>query len=193
MPAIQGDLARRVLGSDGWLWAGGQVAVYLAPACLAGRAGLPPTQVLLLSLLLAAALITLSEIDRTTFRLPDALTIPLALAGLSAAAVMGTGLLWHAVSAGIGFIAIVIVDHAYRAWRGVSGIGLGDAKLLAASGAWLGAEALLSVLFWSCLAALLVLLVARMRGRRLEAQTLIPFGSFLAFGTWLVWCLGPLQ
>jgi prepilin signal peptidase PulO-like enzyme (type II secretory pathway) len=40
---------------------------------------------------------------------------------------------------------------------------------------------------------LLVLLLARLSGRPVTAQTAIPFGSFLAFGTWLVWCLGPLH
>jgi len=49
------------------------------------------------------------------------------------------------------------------------------------------------VLLWACVAALAVLLVAHILGRRVAATTAIPFGSFLAFGTWLVWCLGPLR
>jgi prepilin signal peptidase PulO-like enzyme (type II secretory pathway) len=87
---------------------------------------------------------------------------------------------------------MLLVDQVYRAWRGISGIGRGDAKLFAASGAWLGAHALPVVLLGACASALLVLLAAHMLGRRLEARTAIPFGPFLAFGTWLVWCLGPL-
>jgi leader peptidase (prepilin peptidase)/N-methyltransferase len=70
---------------------------------------------------------------------------------------------------------------------------MGDAKLFAASGAWLGAQALPTVLLWACVTALGVVLLAHVRGRRIAATTAIPFGSFLAFGTWLVWCLGPLQ
>jgi len=146
-----------------------------------------------LSLVLAIALMVLSEIDRKSFRLPDLITIPLALTGILAAAILDSGVMWHAFSAGLGLALILLVDRAYRAWRGVSGIGLGDAKLFAASGAWLGAEAFLTVLLWTCASALAVLVLARALGRQVDAQTAIPFGSFLAFGTWLVWCVGPLH
>src|SRR5262245_51496893 len=144
-------------------------------------------------MILAAALIVLSEIDRQAFRLPDAITIPLVLSGILAAAIMGSGIAWHVFSAGLGLVLILLVDRAYGAWRGFSGIGFGDAKLFAASGAWLGAEALPTVLLWSCSAALIVVALAHALGRRIDPQTAIPFGSFLAFGTWLVWCWGPLQ
>jgi leader peptidase (prepilin peptidase) / N-methyltransferase len=149
--------------------------------------------VLLASFALAAALIALSEFDRRTFRLPDAITVPLALCGVLAAAVMGKGWIWHLVSAALGLALILLVDLGYRAWRGRPGIGLGDGKLLAASGAWLGAEALPTVLLWACVSALGALLLMHVSGRQVGARTAVPFGSFLAFGTWLVWCLGPLQ
>src|SRR5262249_3077030 len=77
--------------------------------------------------------------------------------------------MWHAFSAGLGLALILLVDRAYRAWRGVSGIGLGDAKLFAASGAWLGAEAFLTVLLWTCASALAVLGLARGFGRQVDA------------------------
>jgi leader peptidase (prepilin peptidase)/N-methyltransferase len=144
-------------------------------------------------LILASALIALSEIDRQTFRLPDVITIPLAVSGILATGIVGGDVLWHAISAGVGLVLIILADRAYRAWRGFSGIGLGDAKLLAASGAWLGAEGLPTVLLWSCSAALVVMALAHALGRGIGAHTAIPFGSFLGFGTWLVWCLGPLH
>ena len=176
-------------------WTAGLVVLYAIPAAFAfiWLGTTTSTQVLVLSLVLAAALITLSETDRRTFRLPDVITIPLGLSGILATAIMGGGILWHIFSAGLGLVLILLVDQAYRAWRGFSGIGLGDAKLFAASGAWLGAEALPTVLLWSCGAALVVLTLAHAAGRQVGARTAIPFGSFLAFGTWLVWCLGPLH
>jgi leader peptidase (prepilin peptidase) / N-methyltransferase len=180
-------------GSDGWLWPAGSVFAYAVPAFVAWHNGLPAPSVVLLSSILALGLIILSEIDRKSFRLPDRITLPLLLAGLLAAMVIGDDVVWRLFSAGIGFAVIVLADQAYRAWRGVSGIGLGDAKLFAAAGAWLGAAALPTVLLWSCALALLVLLLVRLSGRPVTAQTAIPFGSFLAFGTWLVWCLGPLH
>lgn len=194
MPALSEGLVRRIaFGSGGWGWPAGLVVLYAVPALLAWRDTAPPTRVFVLSLILAAALIALSETDRQTLRLPDSITIPLVLSGILAAAIVDGGVIWHVLSAGLGLALILLVDRAYRAWRGVSGIGLGDAKLLAASGAWLGAEALPTVLLWTCGSALLVLALAHALGRRMGAQTAIPFGSFLAFGTWLVWCLGPLS
>ena len=181
------------LASEGWHWPAGLTLLYAAPPFVVWYGGAPSPVLFLLSSILAVGLIALSEIDRKSFRLPDRITIPLLLAGLVAAAIIGEGIVWGLVSAGVGLAVILLADHGYRAWRGVSGIGLGDAKLFAAAGAWLGAEALPTVLLWSCALALLVLLLARLSGRPVTAQTAIPFGSFLAFGTWLVWCLGPLH
>jgi leader peptidase (prepilin peptidase) / N-methyltransferase len=194
MSTVNQDALRRIAtGSDSWTWPAGLIAVYAVPGLALWRAGTPDASVLVLSLGLAVALVALSEFDRRTFRLPDLITIPLALCGVLAAALMGNGVLWHLFSAALGLALILLVDWGYRAWRGFDGIGLGDAKLFAASGAWLGAQALPSVLLWACVSALGVLLLMHMSGRRVGARTAIPFGSFLAFGTWLVWCLGPLQ
>jgi len=184
---------RITLGTGGWQWPAGLVVLYAVPALLAWRGNTLPTQVLALSLILAAALIVLSEIDRQKFRLPDVITIPLVLAGILAAAILDGGVVWHIFSAGLGLTFIVLADQVYRAWRGFSGIGLGDAKLFAASGAWLGAEGLPTVLLWSCVSALLVLALVHTLGQKIGARSSIPFGPFLAFGTWLVWCLGPSQ
>jgi leader peptidase (prepilin peptidase) / N-methyltransferase len=177
---------------DGWQWPAGTALLYAAIPLLAWRGIAVPPAVLALSLLLAAALVALSEIDRTSLRLPNVITLPLVLAGLLAAAIINGEILWHLLSAVLGFAFIFLVDLAYRTWRGFSGIGLGDAKLFGAAGAWLGAQALPTVLLWACGAALIVLLLVRVLGRKLDAHDPIPFGSFLAFGTWLVWCLGPL-
>jgi leader peptidase (prepilin peptidase)/N-methyltransferase len=193
MPMPYASAVRRITFESDWGWPVGLACAYAVPAFAMWRGGAPSPQVTLFSLLLAAGLIALSEIDRRSFRLPDVLTIPLLLTGLGAAAMIGDGIVWGLFSAGIGLAVIVLVDQAYRAWRGVSGIGLGDAKLFAASGAWLGAQALPTVLLWSCALAMFGLLLARASGRRVTAQTAIPFGSFLALGTWLVWCLGPLH
>ena len=194
MPTLSEGLARRIaFRSGGWGWSAGLIVLYAVPALFAWRGSAPPMHVFVLSLILATALIVLSELDRQTFRLPDMITIPLLLAGILAAAIMSGEIIWHVFSAALGLALVLLVDRAYRAWRGVSGIGLGDAKLFAASGAWLGAGALLTVLLWACGSALLVLALAQVRGRQIGARTAVPFGSFLAFGTWLVWCLGPLQ
>jgi prepilin signal peptidase PulO-like enzyme (type II secretory pathway) len=193
MRALNEGLVRcAASGREGLAWPMALVVIYGVPLVIFGAGRMSSPRFILGSLVLAISLITLSEIDRKTFRLPDLITTPLMLVGVLAVATTGEGMLWQCFSAALGLALMLLVDQVYRAWRGTSGIGRGDAKLFAASGAWLGAHALPVVLLGACASALLVLLAAHMLGRRLEARTAIPFGPFLAFGTWLVWCLGPL-
>jgi leader peptidase (prepilin peptidase)/N-methyltransferase len=163
--------------------------VVSAPMLWHEPAGAP---MLLASAILAAGLAALSAVDLYQFRLPDLLTLPLLAIGLMVALGLGEdgAVLWHAVSAGIGFALLAGVAFLYKKVRGHPGLGLGDAKLLAASGAWLGAEALPTVLLWACGSALIGILIAAWRSGKLSARSRIPFGPFLAFGTWLVWVYG---
>jgi leader peptidase (prepilin peptidase) / N-methyltransferase len=145
------------------------------------------------SAVLALALAVLSAIDIYTYRLPDLITLPLAGLGVFVSTLSGAAPLWWSVaSAGLGFAVLAGVAYAYRRLRGRSGLGLGDAKLLAASGAWLGAEALPTVLLWATGPALVCVLIAYWRDRSLTATSRLPFGPFLSFATWLVWLYGPL-
>lgn len=144
------------------------------------------------SLVLAVTLALLSAVDLYAYRLPDALTVPLAALGLLASFTLGQiTVLWSAASAAIGFILLAGVASAYRCIRGRDGLGLGDAKLLAASGAWLSAEALPTVLLWATGTALAFVLIAYRRDASLSGATRLPFGPFLSLGTWLVWLYGP--
>ena len=152
-----------------------------------------PGLVLLSSVVLGLGLSALSVADVHAFRLPDALTLPLAGMGLLVAWLMGRGpLWWRSLSAGAGFLFLYAVERAYHRLRGRDGLGRGDAKLFAASGAWLGAEGLATVLLWACGIALVTVLLAACFGHWLTRTTRLPFGPFLAFGTWLVWFYGPI-
>jgi leader peptidase (prepilin peptidase)/N-methyltransferase len=75
----------------------------------------------------------------------------------------------------------------YRAIRGRDGLGGGDAKLLAAAGAWVGVRALPQVVLFAAIAGLVAAAGLRIAGVRLGAQSALPFGPFLALATWLVW------
>src|SRR5262245_43511678 len=99
---------------------------------------------------------------------------------------------WQVASAALGFALMAGVALIYRKLRGRDGLGLGDAKLLAAAGAWLGAEALPSVPLWACGSAVLALLLRAWRAAARSAEMPIPFAPSLAFGVWLVWLYGPL-
>lgn len=149
--------------------------------------------ILALSMVLALVLILLAEVDRRTMLLPDAVTIPLIAAGLAVT------WLWvpdrlpaHASGAAAGFAAFAAVAWAYHKARGRDGLGLGDAKLMAAAGAWLGWMALPGVVVVGACAALVTVLGARLAGRVIDPREPIPFGPFLALAIWISWLHGPI-
>lgn len=147
-----------------------------------------------LDCLLGWWLLALAWIDARYWLLPDALTLPLVLAGLLAAAAFAPDALFaRALGAALGFAVLRALAWIYKRARGREGLGGGDAKLLAAAGAWVGAAALPSVVLIAALAALAAALVLRLRGARLAAGSAVPFGPFLALATWLVWLFGPVS
>jgi leader peptidase (prepilin peptidase) / N-methyltransferase len=97
----------------------------------------------------------------------------------------------HLVGALAGFAAFAAIAFVYRRLRRREGLGLGDAKLLAAAGAWLGWQALPGLVVIAAVCALAVALARAVTGDRLSATTRIAFGSYLALAFWLVWLLGP--
>jgi leader peptidase (prepilin peptidase)/N-methyltransferase len=142
---------------------------------------------------LASLLIALSVVDIREHRLPNIFTIPLAGLGLCLSILLDWGDTWMRVVAGCaGFASLYAVALVYRYSRGRDGLGLGDAKLLAASGVWLGVEALPSVLLLASAGGLLSAAGAVLRGRGVSLNSRIAFGPFLAFATWLVWLYGPI-
>jgi leader peptidase (prepilin peptidase)/N-methyltransferase len=133
-------------------------------------------------------LLALGWIDLRSYLLPDALTLPLVVAGLAGAVWLDPASLpAAALGAALGYLGLRTVAWAYHLVRGREGIGQGDAKLLAASGAWLGAAALPQVILFSASAALVAALGLRLAGARIGARSALPFGPFLASATWLLW------
>ena len=130
------------------------------------------------------ALLALSWIDWRHLRLPDVLTLPLLLAGLAATAWLDPDeITAHALAAAIGYAALRLLAAGYQAIRGRSGLGEGDAKLLAAIGAWQGLPGLSHALL---LGAVLGLGYGLSRAclRRSSFADAIPFGPFLAAAAW---------
>ena len=165
------------------------LSVELAATGLALWAALAVDALLLWpSCALGWALLALAWIDWDHMRLPDALTLPLLVAGLAVTcwldpAVAGE----HAAAAALGYLALRGLAVAYRALRGREGLGAGDAKLLAAAGAWVGVAALPHVVLGGALLGILHALVLRLRGHAMTRATAVPFGPGLCAALWLVW------
>ncbi len=139
-------------------------------------------------------LLALALIDVRAMELPDRLTLPLIPAGLAVAWAVGADrLAHHAAGAAAGFLLVVLVGLAYRLARRREGIGFGDAKLMAAAGAWVSWEGLAGVLLLAAVGGLVGALArARLAGAASIARPL-PFGPYIAGALWLTWLYGPLQ
>lgn len=198
------DVAAAVT-ADGPAWKGFTVRGLLAFAGLnlvaalplaAGWPASPMSPVLWgATVILGFALALLSAIDLETQRLPDVITLPLLVLGLAVATAVDFDLWalgWRIASAAFGYLVMWGVARGYLAMRGRHGLGLGDAKLMAAGGAWLGIEGLPTVLLIATFSALLVVAGAHVRGREITRETALPFGPFLAIGIWIVWLYGPI-
>jgi len=180
-----------------WLWLRGKCSACKAPismrypaievltAVLFAACGLhfgaQPTVLLWCGL--CAALVALAFIDLDTTFLPDDLTLPLMWAGIVSAALgwIPATLTASVGGAVAGYLSLWFVFHAYRLIRGKEGMGAGDFKLLAALGAWMGWQAIPSIILLSSAVGAIVgiaLIVFRQHDREVP----IPFGPYLAGG-----------
>jgi len=169
-------------------------AIELAAALVAGWAALIVTGwPLWATCALGWTLLALAVLDQRHLVLPDELTLPLLVAGLIVAYLLNAdAAIDHAIGAVAGFAALFVLATVYKRVRGREGLGLGDAKLLAAAGAWVSWTGLASVVLVASATALIVVLARTVFGRRVAADERIPFGPYLCLATWLVWLYGPL-
>ncbi len=140
-------------------------------------------------------LLALSVIDMRHRILPDELTLPLVPAGLAVAcAAPDASPAASLVGVLVGGGAAALVAVSYHRLRGREGLGWGDVKLFAASGAWVGWSPLPSLLLFAAGMALAVALALSLAGRsgRLHRASEVPFGPFIAGALWLTWLYGPL-
>lgn len=145
------------------------------------------------SCVLGWVLLTLAAIDARHFILPDILTLPLMVAGFAVTLFIDQGhLVPHVLAAAAAGGSLAFVALLYRKLRGRDGLGLGDAKLFAAGGAWVGFSGLPGILLIACFSALSWALLQCIAQRKVSGEMRIPFGPFLALGIWIVWLYGPL-
>ena len=176
----------------GWRYPLVELATGALFALCAWRWGLGP--VAAAWALFAALLLCQFLIDLDTQLLPDQLNYLLLWAGLLASALGWTVPLAAAVwGAAAGYLVLWAFFHAYRLLTGKEGMGYGDFKLLAALGAWLGADHLLAILLLSSIVGALLGGALLLRGRLAHKDVPIAFGPFLAGAGLLCLVLGPEQ
>jgi leader peptidase (prepilin peptidase)/N-methyltransferase len=145
---------------------------------------------------LAVLMTTIAAIDARYFIIPNELNAAaLALAVIAAATqidaptAIGLALLRGATLA----LLFLCMRLAYRFIRKRNGLGLGDVKLAAVAGAWLGWTAMPIAVEIAALMALMIYASRQwMLGLSLKSVGRLPFGLFFAPAIWLAWLLQTL-
>jgi leader peptidase (prepilin peptidase) / N-methyltransferase len=141
-------------------------------------------------------LVALAAIDIEHLLLPDRLTLPGIAAGIALQPVTGwAGAGWRGVDGGIFGAALGagVLLAAYGLWwllRREEGLGLGDVKMLAMIGAFLGWKGVVVSLFVGAASgAVFGLTLMALGGAGLRSK--VPFGAFLALGALVALFAGP--
>jgi leader peptidase (prepilin peptidase)/N-methyltransferase len=139
------------------------------------------TPLLAVRLAFACAMVVLFVIDLQHYLLPNAITVPGIVTGFALSFFVAPG--WQASLIGLiagGGVLFAIAETWYRL-RGIEGLGMGDVKMLAMIGAFLGWKLMLVTLVLSSFAGSVigVGIIALGRG---GMKSMLPFGTFLAVG-----------
>jgi len=157
-----------------------------------------PLLVLLAGWLLVSLLLPLILIDLDHLWLPEPLCrwgvvlglVVTALAGFSQGDGVGRSLLfWHLLAASAGLLGFEAVSAGAGRLLGKPALGLGDAKLAALLGAWLGLTGLGLMVVLAVFSGAVFGVVGLLSGRLQRGQP-FPFGPFLAGAGLAVWIAG---
>lgn len=151
-------------------------ALFVGGAAVYGWTPLLPAR-----LLFACAMVVLFVVDLQHRILPNAITLPGIVVGFALSWLLPPG--WLASLLGIlggGGLLYGIAELYYRL-RGIEGLGMGDVKMLAMIGAFLGWPLMLVTLVLASFAGSVVGLAVIATGRG-DMKATLPFGTFLAAG-----------
>lgn len=167
--------------------------LFVAGAMLYGPSGL-----LAIRLVFWCVLLVLFAIDLRHRVLPDVITFPGIAVGFAASCFLPPGWLSSMIGIVVGGGVLFAIAEAYYRVRGQQGLGMGDVKMLAMIGAFLGWRLMVLTLVFASFAGTIVG-VSLVASGRSNLQMALPFGTFLAVGgivaaavgePILVWYLG---
>jgi len=143
-----------------------------------------PTLLSLARAVFACALIVLFITDLQHKILPNVITLPGIVVGFVCSLFLPPGWVSSLIGLVVGGGFLLAIAEAYYRVRGQEGLGMGDVKLLAMIGAFLGWKLVLLTLVFASFTGSLAggLLIASGRGNMKYA---LPFGTFLAVGALL--------
>ncbi len=140
-------------------------------------------------LLLVCILIALFGIDLEHQILPNSITLPGIVAGVLLSFIAPPGWRDALLGALLGAGILYAIAGAYYLWRREEGLGMGDVKMLAMIGAFLGWKAVLVTMVVSSFSGAAIglsLIAAQRAGMKLA----LPFGTFLAIGALVAMLVG---
>ncbi len=138
---------------------------------------------------LLAALTVLAMTDLKHRILPDELTLGLIVAGLIFALIGPRDLALACIGGLIGGSVLWALRAIWLKTKGEEALGLGDVKLLAGIGTFMGPFALPEIVFWAATGGIGLALLMALRPNR---DPEIPFGATLGAACWLYLAAGPL-
>jgi leader peptidase (prepilin peptidase) / N-methyltransferase len=139
------------------------------------------TPLLAVRLLFASAMIVLFAIDLRHHILPNVITVPGAVIGFLLSFLLPPGWLASLIGLVAGGGVLFVIGETYYRLRGIEGLGMGDVKMLATIGAFLGWKLMLVTLVLASFAGSFVGIGLLLSGRG-DMKFALPFGTFLAVG-----------
>ena len=182
----RGPRARAVFAEASLIGVAGVGAVLASFAVSPGRLGVAGAALATLALAIAV-------VDRRRLIIPDELNALAFVAGLATAGLTDAApreaVLHALLRASLMSAAFFAFRAGYRGLRGREGMGLGDVKLAAVAGVWLGWTDLPVAVDIAALSALASALLGRLRGNEWSLAAKLPFGAFFAPAIWICWLL----
>jgi leader peptidase (prepilin peptidase)/N-methyltransferase len=140
-----------------------------------------PGTLLAARLLFGCALIVLFAIDLEHHLLPNAITLPGIIVGFLFSLIAEPGWMASLIGIAVGGGVLYLIAEGYYRLRHEEGLGMGDVKMLAMIGAFLGWKLTLVALMFASVSGSIIG-IGLIAARRGSMKYALPFGTFLAIG-----------